>query len=140
MPMDRLSTEARSALMARIRSQDTAPEYAVRRALHMMGYRFRLHRADLPGSPDVVLPKYRMAIFVHGCFWHRHHGCRRCSMPRSNTKFWEEKFQRNVKRDVRNMEDLKSRGWRAVVIWECETKSGEELVRRIRDVFGDRKV
>lgn len=129
--MDRLSAKARSALMARVRSRNTAPEIAVRRLLHKMGCRFRLHREDLPGSPDVVLPKYRTAIFVHGCFWHRHSGCRRCSTPRSNVEFWEEKFRRNVLRDSQNLRQLEELGWRAAIIWECETKSVSELEQKL---------
>ncbi|MGY0835760.1 very short patch repair endonuclease [Azospirillum argentinense] len=129
--MDRLSTDARSALMARVRSQNTVPEMTVRRLLHRMGYRFRLHRKDLPGSPDIVLPKYKIAIFVHGCFWHRHAGCRRCSTPRSNAEFWEEKFRRNVARDAQNMEKIINEGWTPIVIWECETKSADALAQKM---------
>ncbi|WP_454018530.1 very short patch repair endonuclease [Azospirillum sp. Marseille-Q6669] len=137
--MDRLSTEARSALMARVRSRNTSPEIAVRRLLHSMGYRFRLHRKNLPGSPDLILPKYMIAIFVHGCFWHRHAGCRRCSTPRSNVEFWEEKFRRNVARDARNTQLLGELGWRTVIVWECETKSVSYLRQKLGELLEEGK-
>src|SRR3954465_2902184 len=97
--VDPLSAEQRSYVMSRVRSRNTAPEVRVRKALHALGFRFRLHRSDLPGSPDIVLPRYRLAIFVHGCFWHRHPGCRRASMPSTRVAYWEEKFCRTIARD-----------------------------------------
>ena len=109
--------------MSRIRSKDTAPEVALRRALHALGFRFRIHRKDLPGKPDIVLPRHRVVIFVHGCFWHRHAGCRIATTPKSNTEFWVEKFERNVARDARSIDLLKAQGWRVIVAWECELAS-----------------
>lgn len=120
---DRLSPERRSALMARIKSKDTVPEKIVRFWLHRHGYRFRLHRKDLPGCPDIVLPKYRTVVFVHGCFWHRHEDCKRTSMPEDNREFWEAKFARTVKRDRQAQDALSASGWRVFVVWECEIRT-----------------
>ncbi len=118
--------------MSRIRGKDTKPELRVRSQLHRMGYRFRLHRKDLPGRPDIVLPKYDTIIFVHGCFWHRHKGCRFAYTPKTRVEFWETKFEQNVRRDRRNEAALRKRGWRIIRIWECETESFEALARLIR--------
>ena len=118
--------------MARIRSKDTQPEMAVRRLLHALGYRFRLHRRDLPGTPDICFPGRKKAIFVHGCFWHRHEGCRRTTTPKTRTTFWEDKFRKNVVRDRKNMTGLNEAGWDAMVVWECETVDLEGLVPRLR--------
>lgn len=109
--------------MSRVRSKNTSPEMRVRRLAHAMGLRFRLHRKDLPGKPDLVFPRYRIALFVHGCFWHRHPSCAKASTPKSQTDFWASKFDRNVERDRRNEEALNALGWRVLVIWECETKT-----------------
>lgn len=106
--------------MSRIKSKDTAPEMRVRSALHRAGYRFRLHVKDLPGKPDIVLPKYKTVIFVHGCFWHRHKGCSNATMPSTNQAFWKEKFKRNVERDKREQAELNKLGWKVLVVWECE--------------------
>jgi DNA mismatch endonuclease (patch repair protein) len=113
--------------MARIKGKNTKPELIVRRVLHALGYRFRLHRGDLPGRPDIVLPKYRTAIFVHGCFWHRHSECSKASMPKTRTEFWQDKFAMNVARDQRNVEALKAAGWHVLIVWECETKRVEAI-------------
>ena len=118
--------------MSRIRGKDTKPELRVRSQLHRMGYRFRLHRKELPGRPDIVLPKYDTVIFVHGCFWHRHKGCRFAYTPKTRVEFWETKFEQNVRRDRRNEAALRKRGWRIIRIWECETESFEALARLIR--------
>jgi DNA mismatch endonuclease (patch repair protein) len=118
--------------MRRVKQKDTRPELRVRRVAHAMGFRFRLHRKDLPGRPDLVLPKLRVCLFVHGCFWHRHVGCRFATTPESNEKFWLSKFDRNVERDERNASDLKALGWRVVVVWECETRDAERLSQRLR--------
>ena len=117
--MDRLSKEHRSWNMSRIRSRDTRPEMVVRSLLHGAGFRFRLHVRELPGTPDIVLPKYRAVVFVHGCFWHRHPGCKYASVPRSNRKFWAKKFRENVTRDRVAQRSLERMGWHVVVIWEC---------------------
>ena len=119
--VDRLSVERRSWLMSRVRQKDTTPEMAVRRAAHSLGLRFRLHRRDLPGTPDLVFPGRKAAIFVHGCFWHRHEGCKKATTPKSRSDFWQAKFQRNVVRDAEALEELEGRGWRTLVIWQCET-------------------
>jgi DNA mismatch endonuclease (patch repair protein) len=128
---------ARSALMARIGGKNTKPEIAVRKLLHSLGGRFRLHRKDLPGRPDVVLPGRRLAIFVHGCFWHRHDGCKMCSTPKTRRQFWTEKFLANIARDRRNVEALEAAGWRVAIIWECETRKAnslkDKLVKLLRE-------
>ena len=111
----------RSALMSRVRGRHTSPEMVVRKALHRHGYRYRLHDKRLPGKPDLVLPRLRVVILVHGCFWHRHHGCRAASTPKTRTSFWEEKFARNVERDRRDIAALERLGWRVHIVWECET-------------------
>ena len=121
--------------MSRIRSGNTKPEIAVRRTLHFLGYRFRLHRKDLPGKPDIVLPKYKTVIFVHGCFWHRHENCRYSYNPKSRAKFWQDKFAANIERDKRSAADLKMLGWRQLVIWECETKDPENIRSIIEHFF-----
>ena len=106
--------------MATIKSKNTKPEIAVRRLLHSLGYRFRLHRKDLPGSPDIVLPKYKTVIFVHGCFWHRHVNCKFATTPKTREEFWENKFKQNEERDKNNFKELKNLNWKVLVLWECE--------------------
>jgi DNA mismatch endonuclease (patch repair protein) len=128
---DRIDAERRSANMRRIGQKDTAPEIAVRRAAHSLGLRFRLHRRDLPGRPDLVLPRYKMAVFVHGCFWHRHPECSNCTMPKTRVEFWRDKFAANVERDQRVSENLRKLGWRVEVIWECETLDSQHLIDRL---------
>ena len=113
--------------MSRIGSRDTKPELVVRSALHRMGYRFRLHRKDLPGTPDIVLPRHATVILVHGCFWHRHKGCSACYTPKTRTEFWKKKFGDNVRRDKRNTGLLRQQGWKVLVVWECETGSESKL-------------
>lgn len=134
--MDHLSPAARSANMAKIKGKNTRPELVVRQALHAMGYRFRLHRRDLPGSPDIVLPRYRTVVFVHGCYWHRHVGCARSTMPQTRQDFWQTKFARTVERDRAQAERLVAAGWSVAVIWECETRNRETLQSRLLEVFG----
>jgi DNA mismatch endonuclease (patch repair protein) len=119
--VDNRTQTSRSALMGRIGSKNTAPELIVRRLLHSLGYRFRLHRKDLPGTPDIVLPSRRKAIFVHGCFWHAH-GCRIGRPPKSRSEFWEPKLARNRARDEENRTDLEEAGWKVLTVWQCETK------------------
>lgn len=121
---DVFGPEKRSAVMRRVRAKDTGPEMKVRRALTAMGARYRLHRKDLPGSPDIVMPGRRLALFVHGCFWHGHDCPRGARAPKANADYWSAKIGRNRARDLRNLSDLADRGWRCEVIWECELKSG----------------
>ena len=128
-------SEQRSRNMSAIKSKNTKPEIKVRKLLHSMGYRFRLHSKDLPGSPDIVLPKYKTVIFVHGCFWHRHENCKYASTPKTRKEFWNKKFTENKKRDLEIQEKIKILDWRSVVIWECETKNLEILRDKIVDIF-----
>lgn len=130
---DRISEEHRSWNMSRIRARDTKPELRVRSLLHGMGYRFRLHVKNLAGKPDIVLPKYRTVIFVHGCFWHRHPECKYAYTPKSNVDFWEQKFTENIARDQKNIISLKAAGWNVIVVWECETVDLELLGERLSD-------
>lgn len=121
----------RSRNMSAIRGQDTKPELTVRKMLHQLGYRFRLHRRDLPGTPDIVLPKYRTVIFVHGCFWHRHPGCRLATNPRTRSEFWKKKFRQNIERDKRQFNDLAAMDWKVLIVWECELKNIDTLRLRL---------
>jgi len=140
--MDIISKERRSWNMSRIKGKDTRPEIAVRSLIHKMGYRFRLHRKDLPGKPDIVLPKYNTVIFVHGCFWHRHKGCKYAYTPKSRVKFWKDKFAETVNRDKQHLKQLKENGWEVFIVWECETKDMDKLkkilnkmLQKINDVL-----
>ena len=130
--MDRLSRERRSWNMSRIRGRDTGPEIAVRSTLHRLGFRFRLHRRELPGRPDIVLPRLQIAILVHGCFWHQHTGCRFAYQPRTNVAFWTHKLISNVLRDRANIRKLRAIGWRVLIVWECQIRDGDALARRLR--------
>lgn len=130
---DHLSVKKRSWNMGRIRSKHTTPEIKVRSLLHSMGYRFRLHSKDLPGKPDIVMPRHKIVVFCHGCFWHQHPKCKRASTPKSNIDYWKPKLQGNVLRFEENKKKMQDLGWKVVVIWECETKSGEKLRKIIRD-------
>jgi DNA mismatch endonuclease, patch repair protein len=136
LPGDPPSKE-RSAIMRAVPQKHSKPEMIVRRALHRLGYRFRLHRGDLPGTPDIVLPRHRVAIFVHGCFWHRHPGCRLASTPRTRANFWRSKFDRNVERDAGIVRELQALGWRVVAVWQCVTRDvgplADGLERHLRD-------
>ena len=116
--------------MSQVGSKDTKPEMVVRRALHRLGYRYRLHRRDLPGSPDLVFPSRRKVIFVHGCFWHGH-GCRWGRLPRSRSEYWKLKVETNRERDIRNLAALAERGWKAITVWQCELKQPRETLDRI---------
>jgi DNA mismatch endonuclease, patch repair protein len=124
----------RSALMSRIRSPGTKPEIAVRKALHALGFRFRLHRRDLPGKPDIVLPRYRLAIFIHGCFWHQHAGCRLASRPKTREEYWGPKLAANVARDELHATELIAAGWRVETIWECDTREAKRLERVVDEI------
>lgn len=125
-------SETRSRTMRAIRKRDTKPELKVRRQLHAMGLRFRLHRSDLPGSPDIVLPRHRAVVLVHGCFWHQHPGCRHGNTPRVRTRYWIPKLARNVARDKRTIDALRALGWRTLVIWECELANPDAVADRLR--------
>jgi DNA mismatch endonuclease, patch repair protein len=131
MSTDTLSKDKRSLLMSHVRHKDTKPECIVRSALHKAGFRFRLHNKSLPGTPDIILPKYRTVIFVHGCFWHRHPNCKMATMPKQNADFWKQKFEHNIQRDKQKAHDLEALGWHVVTVWECETKRIEELSNRL---------
>lgn len=132
---DVVDKATRSRMMAGIKAKDTAPELVVRRFLHSHGFRYRLHVKALPGKPDIVLPKYRTAIFVHGCFWHQHPGCKDAVMPKSNAKFWKDKLRGNARRDACNISELEKLGWQCSVVWECEVNSStmqKNLIRKVR--------
>jgi DNA mismatch endonuclease, patch repair protein len=118
-------------MMSGIRGKDTKPEWLVRRFLHARGYRYRLHRKDLPGKPDIVLPRLRVCIFVHGCFWHHHQGCKFGVLPKSRPDFWKKKLLANVARDERAIESLSNAGWRTFVIWECELRGSDEILLKL---------
>lgn len=134
--MDRISREHRSWNMSRIRNRDTKPERMVRSLLHQMGFRFRLNRTDLPGKPDIVLPRHRTVVLTHGCFWHRHPSCRFAYMPKTRVDFWREKFRRNVERDSEVREQLQALGWRVVVVWECELRDIDRLATKLQTIGG----
>jgi DNA mismatch endonuclease, patch repair protein len=136
--VDIVDASTRSRMMSAIRGKDTVPERIVRRYLHAAGLRFRLGGAEFPGRPDIVLPCYRVAVFVHGCFWHRHTGCRYATTPASNADFWKAKFAGNVSRDAANEERLRALGWQHLVIWECETTDALELDRPVWKIFASR--
>ena len=132
---DIVDKKKRFAIMSGIRSKNTNPELIVRSIAHKLGLRYRLHRVELQGRPDMVLPKYKTVIFIHGCFWHRHRGCKMSYTPKSNQSFWNEKFSKNIARDTRNEADLRSQGWRVLKIWECETKDPLYIGRRLEEIF-----
>lgn len=131
MTGDRLGPAARSAHMRRIRKIDTKPEIVVRRMAHALGLRFRLHRRDLPGTPDIVFPRHRKIVQVHGCFWHQHEGCRLARQPKSRLDYWLPKLARNMERDRTAAEQLAALGWEALTIWECETRDAEVVRHRL---------
>lgn len=134
---DTFTSEERSEIMRRVKGKNTKPEVWVRSVLHRIGYRFRLHRKDLPGNPDIVLPRYRAVIFVHGCFWHQHPGCRKATIPKNNREYWERKLQRNVQRDQTAKASLEKLGWRVLTLWECEIPRQEsELREHLRNALG----
>lgn len=124
---DHLTKARRSWNMSRIQSKDTKPEKIIRSLLHRMGYRFCLYRKDLPGKPDIVLPKYKTVVFVHGCFWHRHKKCKRCTTPSTNKQYWLNKFIRNQAKDKLNIQQLKDIGWKTIILWECEVNNIEKM-------------
>lgn len=131
--MDTLTKEQRSERMGRVRSKDTKPEMLVRRIIFGMGYRYRLHRRDLPGTPDLVFPSRGKVIFVHGCFWHRHGTCKYTRWPKSKLEFWKPKLEENHRRDKANRRALRRLGWRVLVVWECQLNNVERLTGRLRE-------
>ena len=136
---DRMSKEQRHKCMSRIKSKDTKPELIVRRYLHTHGYRYRINVKRLPGTPDIVLRKYRTVIFINGCFWHGHEGCKYFVPPKTNTEFWYAKFKYNQERDERNYQKLRDLGWRVLIVWECEIRHGDSkttLEKLIEDIRG----
>jgi DNA mismatch endonuclease, patch repair protein len=135
--VDRLSPERRSALMARVRAKDTTPELKLRRLLHSLGYRFRLHRTDLAGKPDLVFPRRRKIVFIHGCWWHRHPGCPKAGNPKSNIEYWAEKFRRNVERDKWALKKLASEGWKVLVVWQCELKNLDQIQEKVKSFLDE---
>ena len=135
---DPLTARQRSELMGRIRSKDTKPEMIVRRLVHGMGYRYRLHVKELPGCPDLVFRPRRKVIFIHGCFWHRHTGCAANRLPTTRREFWRHKLDGNVRRDRQNEETLEEMGWRVMVVWECEMKDLDHLANEVKGFLGPR--
>lgn len=132
--MDIFSQEKRSQVMSHVRSRDTRPERIIRSILHKSGFRFRIQRKDLPGKPDIVLPKYKTIIFVHGCFWHQHEGCKKALPPKSNVSFWLEKFRKNKERDRKVIRTLQESGWKVIVVWQCEIpkiKKNPEIIKKL---------
>ena len=142
---DHLTKEQRSANMSRIRSKDTKPEIVFRKRLHSLGYRYSLHKKDLPGKPDLYLRKYNLAIFIHGCFWHRHKGCSRCTSPSQNKEYWSAKFKKNVEHDKKVYRELKRQKMNLLVFWECEIKPkkmdelDKKIIRKIETCRGNLK-
>lgn len=132
--VDKVSKEVRSYNMSRIRSKDTKPEILVRSYLFSKGLRFRKNDKRYPGSPDIVLPRYNTVVFVHGCFWHRHEGCKYATMPKSNVEFWKNKFDKNKQRDERNHQELEEMGWNVITVWECELKK-DKVEQTLEDLY-----
>lgn len=135
---DIFTSEKRSWIMGRVKSRNTKPELLVRSMIHRMGFRFRLHRKDLPGNPDIVLPKHRKVVFIHGCFWHGHEGCPRSKRPTTNIEFWNKKLDQNIERDKRFQRLLKESGWDVLVVWQCETNKPDELLRKLERFLHER--
>lgn len=133
--MDHLTPEKRSWNMSRIRGTETSPERKVRSMLHRAGYRFRKNVSTLPGKPDIVLPKYRTVIFVHGCFWHRHKGCKQATTPGTNTEFWQKKFERNVANDRKHARQLRRLGWHVITVWECQLEKPDKVLQRLENLL-----
>ncbi|MCB9045059.1 MAG: DNA mismatch endonuclease Vsr [Chitinophagales bacterium] len=126
----------RKEVMSKIRSKDTKPEMLLRKALFQSGYRYRIHYKQLPGKPDIVFPKKKIAIFVHGCFWHHHKDCREGRIPDTNSKFWKEKLEKNINRDARHVAEIQKMGWKVIVVWECEVeKQLNSTLEKIKDMM-----
>ncbi|QHI68152.1 very short patch repair endonuclease [Tichowtungia aerotolerans] len=132
---DHLTPEKRSWNMSRIKGKDTSPEILVRSMLHRAGYRFRKNVKTLPGKPDIVLPKYRTVIFVHGCFWHRHKGCKGATTPKTRTDWWQKKFERNIANDKKHTRELRKLGWHVLTIWECELKNSNRVFLKLEKIL-----
>lgn len=130
---DTVSRTKRSEMMSSVKQRHTKPEITVRKILHRHGFRFRLHNKKLPGTPDIVLPKHKAVIFVHGCFWHQHGGCRKSRRPTSNIEFWDEKLDKNIARDNQKESELINSGWKVLTIWDCETKNEDSLVEKVEN-------
>lgn len=130
---DIVSRSKRTEMMSSVKQRHTKPEITVRIILHRHGFRFRLHNKKLPGTPDIVLPKYKSVIFVHGCFWHQHEGCRKARRPTSNVEFWNEKLDKNIERDSRKEAELKNSGWKVLTIWDCELKDEDLLIEKVKN-------
>jgi DNA mismatch endonuclease (patch repair protein) len=135
--VDFVSPEKRSKIMRGVKGKNTRPEVVVRKRLHALGLRFRLHRAGLPGRPDIILPRHNLVIMVHGCFWHQHVGCKECRIPTSNSDFWTSKLSRNKERDAVTARSLRRLGWRVKTIWECQTKQPAQLEKALKRVLHD---
>jgi len=134
---DVFSKEKRSWIMSRVKGRDTKPEMLVRSFVHRMGFRFRVHRRDLPGNPDIVLPRHGKVIFVHGCFWHGHERCPRSKRPTTNKSFWNKKLDANIERDKRFQRELRRMGWKLLVVWQCETHNPEKLLGKLERFLHD---
>lgn len=133
---DKFTPEERSRIMARVKGRDTRPEKIVRSLLHALGYRFRLHRQDLPGKPDVVLPKHKKTVYIHGCFWHGQPSCPRAARPTSNVEFWNKKIDGNIARDAAAQHALTQLGWQHLVVWQCETRDMNSLTLKLVNFLG----
>ncbi|MGD0023557.1 MAG: very short patch repair endonuclease [Xanthobacteraceae bacterium] len=133
--VDHVSRSKRSSIMRAVRGRHTAPEILVRKAAHRLGLRFRLHMRGLPGRPDLVFPKWRTVVFVNGCFWHRHPGCKRATTPKSNVRFWKRKLAENIRRDAANYAQLAELSWKVIVLWQCEVKTNEQVSAALRAAF-----
>jgi DNA mismatch endonuclease, patch repair protein len=134
---DVFSKEKRSWIMSRVKWRDTKPEILVRSFVHRLGFRFRVHRRDLPGNPDILLPRHGMVIFVHGCFWHGHKRCPRSKRPETNKSFWNQKLDANIERDKRFRKELRRMGWKLLVVWQCETSNPEKLLEKLERFLHD---
>lgn len=132
---DLVSASVRSRIMSSVKQRHTKPEMLVRSLLHRLGYRFRLHQKDLPGRPDIVLPKYRTAIFVHGCFWHQHRNCGKSRRPSSNQEYWNKKLDENISRDKRKEDELSQLGWRVAIVWQCDTSDLDVLSGKLKNLL-----
>lgn len=130
---DIVSRSKRTEIMSSVKQRHTKPEITVRKILHRHGFRFRLHNKKLPGTPDIVLPKHKAVIFVHGCFWHQHEGCRKSRRPTSNVEFWNEKLDRNIVRDNQKESELKNSGWKVLTLWDCEIKDEDSLIEKVKN-------